>query len=65
VWLGVILDAILMPINKSLWTPSYCVLMTGWALLVFGAFYWLLDVNPHAPCAKRRRAGASPSSSTA
>ena len=48
VWLGVILDAILMPINKSLWTPSYCFLMTGWALLIFSAFFWLLDVNPYA-----------------
>ena len=47
-WLGVIGDAILMPINKSLWTPSYCLLMTGWALLLFAAFFWLLDVNPHA-----------------
>ncbi|MGJ9419191.1 acyltransferase family protein [Massilia sp. CMS3.1] len=47
-WLGVIADAILMPINKSLWTPSYCFLMTGWALLLFSAFFWLLDVNPHA-----------------
>ncbi len=46
-WLGAISDTILMPINKSLWTPSYCLLMTGWALVVFGAFYWLLDVNPH------------------
>jgi predicted acyltransferase len=46
-WLGVICDAILMPINKSLWTPSYCFLMTGWALLIFSAFFWLLDVNPH------------------
>lgn len=46
-WLGVILDAILMPINKSLWTPSYCFLMTGWALLIFSAFFWLLDVNPY------------------
>jgi predicted acyltransferase len=46
-WLGVIGDAILMPINKSLWTPSYCLLMTGWALLIFSAFFWLLDVNPH------------------
>lgn len=45
-WLGAISDTILMPINKSLWTPSYCLLMTGWALIVFGAFYWLLDVNP-------------------
>ena len=47
VWLGVILDAVLMPINKSLWTPSYCFLMTGWALLIFCAFFWLLDVNPY------------------
>ena len=46
-WLGVILDAVLMPINKSLWTPSYCFLMTGWALLIFSAFFWLLDVNPY------------------
>jgi predicted acyltransferase len=22
--------------------------MTGWALVVFSAFYWLLDVNPYA-----------------
>lgn len=46
VGLGVIGDALLMPINKSLWTPSYCLLMSGWALLVFSAFYWLLDVTP-------------------
>jgi predicted acyltransferase len=46
-WIGVMLDTILMPINKSLWTPSYCFLMTGWALVVFSAFYWLLDVNPY------------------
>lgn len=45
--LGSIFDAILMPINKSLWTPSYCLLMTGWALLAFAAFYWMLDVNPY------------------
>jgi predicted acyltransferase len=49
VWLGAICDAVLMPINKSLWTPSYCLLMTGWALLVFSAFFWLLDVNPYQP----------------
>jgi predicted acyltransferase len=47
-WLGVIFDAILMPINKSLWTPSFCLLMSGWSLLVFAAFYWLLDVTPQA-----------------
>jgi predicted acyltransferase len=53
--LGSILDAILMPINKSLWTPSYCLLMSGWALLAFAAFYWLLDVSPSA--ALREAAG--------
>lgn len=46
--LGSIFDVILMPINKSLWTPSFAVFMTGWALIAFAAFYWLLDVNPHA-----------------
>jgi predicted acyltransferase len=46
--LGSTLDAILMPINKSLWTPSFCLFMSGWALMGFSAFYWLLDVNPSA-----------------
>ncbi|MDB5959584.1 MAG: hypothetical protein JWP59_878 [Massilia sp.] len=41
--LGSIFDAILMPINKSLWTPSFCLWMSGWALIAFAAFYWLLD----------------------
>jgi len=45
--LGAIGDAILMPINKSLWTPSYCLLMSGWALILFCAFFWLLDAHPH------------------
>jgi predicted acyltransferase len=45
--LGSIFDTILMPINKSLWTPSYCLLMTGWAAIAFSLFYWLLDVNPY------------------
>ncbi len=41
--IGVILDAVLMPINKSLWTPSYSIFMTGWALLLFAMCYWLID----------------------
>jgi predicted acyltransferase len=44
--MGMFLDIILMPINKSLWTPSYCFLMTGLACLAFSAFYWTLDVSP-------------------
>jgi len=47
-WLGAILDVVLMPINKALWTPSYAVFMAGWALLVFGAFFWLMDAAPQA-----------------
>jgi len=41
--IGVMLDAVLMPINKSLWTPSYTVFMSGWALLLFAVCYWLID----------------------
>ena len=52
-WLGQVLDAWLMPINKSLWTPSYVFAMAGWALLVFAAFYWLLDAAPQ-PLARAR-----------
>jgi predicted acyltransferase len=42
-WLGAMLDLLVIPINKSLWTPSYAVFTTGWALVLFAAFYWLLD----------------------
>ncbi|MFG6442285.1 acyltransferase family protein [Roseateles sp. LKC17W] len=45
-WLGQVLDAWLMPINKSLWTPSFVFAMAGWALIVFAALYWLLDAQP-------------------
>jgi predicted acyltransferase len=58
--LGSSLDAVLMPINKSLWTVSYCLFMTGWALLAFGMFYWLLDAAPHAPVRERATVWAKP-----
>ena len=45
-WAGAVMDSLFMPINKSLWTPSYAVFMAGWALLVFGTFFWLLDAAP-------------------
>jgi len=44
-WLGAIIDATFMPINKSLWTISFSIFMTGWALLIFCCFYWLMDAN--------------------
>jgi predicted acyltransferase len=43
--IGELLGAVFMPINKSLWTPSYAVAMTGWALLVFSFFYFVMDVK--------------------
>ncbi|MDN3919458.1 acyltransferase family protein [Roseateles violae] len=52
-WLGQLGDAWLMPINKSLWTPSYVALMAGWSCLVFGVFFWLLDAMP-LPLARQR-----------
>lgn len=52
-WLGQVLDAWLMPINKSLWTPSFVFMTAGWALLIFAAFYWLLDASPR-PLARAR-----------
>jgi predicted acyltransferase len=52
-WLGQVLDTVLMPINKSLWTPSFVFAMAGWALLVFATFYWLLDASPR-PLARSR-----------
>jgi predicted acyltransferase len=43
--IGLVIDATFMPINKSLWSTSYCIFMTGWALLIFSIFYWLIDAN--------------------
>lgn len=45
-WVGQVLDAWNMPINKNLWTPAYVFAMAGWACLVLGVFQWLLDVQP-------------------
>ncbi|MBI2427385.1 MAG: DUF5009 domain-containing protein [Ignavibacteriales bacterium] len=42
--LGAALD-MWMPINKSLWTVSYSVFMAGWALCIFGIFYFLIDAK--------------------
>ena len=55
-WIGEMLNVLLMPINKSLWTPSYVMLMTGWALLLFAVCYWLIDACDSD--AVRRRATA-------
>jgi predicted acyltransferase len=36
-----------IPINKSLWTSSYSLLMAGFALLAFAWCYWVIDVRGH------------------
>lgn len=41
---AVILDLV-WPINKSLWSGSYVIVTTGWALIVLSAFIWLMDVK--------------------
>jgi predicted acyltransferase len=41
---SVILD-MWIPINKRLWTPSYVLMMAGWAHLVFAFSYFLVDVK--------------------
>lgn len=57
---GEAMGHVLMPINKSLWTPSYAVFMAGWALLIFGACHWLLDASPNAALRQRARRLAQP-----
>jgi len=38
-----LLWGLVLPINKHLWTSSYVVLTTGWALVVYSLFYYLID----------------------
>ena len=45
-WIGQVLGAWSMPINKSLWSPAYVLFTAGWACLLFGVCYWLLDAQP-------------------
>ena len=33
-----------MPINKALWTSSYVMVTTGWALIVLGILVFLIDI---------------------
>jgi len=43
---GLVLDVLLMPINKNLWTPAFCVFMTGWSLAFFAGFHAVMDARP-------------------
>lgn len=39
-----VLWSLVLPINKSLWTPSYVIYTTGFACLLLSAFIWLIDI---------------------
>lgn len=34
-----------MPFNRSIWTSSHIVFSAGYALTLFSAFYWIIDVR--------------------
>lgn len=42
--LGQLLGGII-PINKNLWTPSYCLFMGGMAMLCFSFLHWIYDIR--------------------
>lgn len=44
VFIGLLLDPIL-PINKPLWSSSYVCFTGGLSMLLFAAFYWIIDVR--------------------
>ena len=33
------------PINKALWSSSYVLLTAGWAVVLFGVCYWVIEIN--------------------
>lgn len=35
------------PINKLLWSSTFVLYSGGWSLLIFAAFYWLIDVQSY------------------
>lgn len=38
---------LVFPINKILWSSSYVVYAGGWSAILFGVFFWLMDVKGH------------------
>ena len=41
--LGWLLNGVL-PVNKTLWTPTFVLVTSGWSVLFLAAFYYLIDV---------------------
>jgi predicted acyltransferase len=38
-----LLISLIIPINKSLWTPSFVLVMAGFASIIFGTLQWWID----------------------
>jgi predicted acyltransferase len=47
VLIGQGLDTLLMPINKSIWTPAFVFFCGGLAMLGLGALFYVIDVRGH------------------
>lgn len=45
-FVSVVLD-MWIPINKNLWTPSYVLMMAGWAQVVFAFLFFLIDIKSY------------------
>lgn len=42
---GMLLGATLVPIIKSIWTPSWVIFSSGWTLLFFGLLYHVIELR--------------------
>jgi heparan-alpha-glucosaminide N-acetyltransferase len=42
---GLVMGRTLCPIVKAIWTPSFVLYSTAWALWLLAAFYWVIDVR--------------------
>ncbi|TKB47560.1 DUF5009 domain-containing protein [Thalassotalea mangrovi] len=36
---------LVFPVNKALWTSSFVLMTTGWALIILAALTWLIDIR--------------------
>jgi predicted acyltransferase len=46
-FVGYALNLALMPVNKGLWTPSFVFLTGGYALMLLGTLFYLVDLKGH------------------
>lgn len=57
---GLLLGQVSMPVNKSLWTPAFSLLASGWSLWGFALFFAALDAAPERPLGQQLRRFAWP-----